>query len=95
MIIISQSDEAEGLQTGALELARGMQHFSHAVDGTRAGVESYLHEISGREFMLQLQQATGDRNGLSLARACCPPSARWQRDGSIELYARGTVIGIA
>ena len=96
MVFISQGNEAERLQAGALVLARGVQHFSHAVNGTRAGVERDLDEISSGEFMLQLQQATGDGNGLELgARLLATFGQNGSADRSIEFYAGRTMIGIA
>ena len=64
VILITEGDEAEGLQAGALKLARRVQHFGHAVDGSRPGVERDLDEISSRKLVLQLQQAAVDRERL-------------------------------
>jgi hypothetical protein len=64
VIVVAESDKAERLQTGALILARWIQHFSHAVDGAGARVESDFDEIAGGKFMLQLQQSAVDGDGL-------------------------------
>ena len=64
MVIVGQGDEAERLQTRALKLARRVQHFGHAADGTGSGVESDFDEVSGGKLVLQLQQSAVDGNGL-------------------------------
>ena len=64
VVIVAQGDEAKGLQAGALKLARGLKHFGHTMDGALAGMKGNLHEIAGREFVLQLEQTAGDGNGL-------------------------------
>src|ERR1700681_1150868 len=55
MIVVIQRNEAEGLHTGALKLAGRLQHFGHAADGARTGMERDFHEISGGELLRQLQ----------------------------------------
>src|SRR5580658_8522913 len=55
VVIVSQGNKAERLQTRALKLARRAQHFSHAADGAGAGVEGDFDEISGGKLTRQLQ----------------------------------------
>ena len=55
MVVVTQGDEAERLQTGALKFARWVQHFGHSADGAGASVESDLDEISGGELTVQLE----------------------------------------
>ncbi len=88
VVVIGQGNEAEGLKTRALKLARRVQHFGHAVDGARAGVESDFDEVSSRKFLLQLQQSAGDGNGLQFcARALATFGHHCGRDRSIELHS--------
>ncbi len=64
MILVSESDEPEGLQARALILARGGQHFRHAMDGTGPGVEGDLDEVADGKLGLDAQQAAGDGKRL-------------------------------
>ena len=72
VIIVAKSNKAERLQARALKLARGIQHFGHAMDGAGSGVERDLDEIAGGKLMLQLQQSAGDGKGLKF---CARPLA--------------------
>ena len=64
MVIIGQGNKTKRLQMGVIEPARWLQHFGHAVNGARSGVEGDFDEISGGELLLQLQQSAIDGNGL-------------------------------
>src|ERR1700722_2708096 len=95
MIVVAQSDEPERLQARGLILARRIQHFGHAVEGTRSSVEGDLDEISGREFLLQLQQSAIERDGLKFgARPFSAFSDYRRRNGSIQFYPGCTLVDI-
>ena len=96
MIIVAQGYETKGLQACALELARRLKHFGHSADGAGTGMKGDFHEITGREFLLQLQHAAGNGDGLNFC--ACPLAAFGHHCccyGSVELYTRGTPADIA
>ena len=64
VVIVAQGNEAERLKTRALILARRVKHFGHTADGARSGVESDFDEVPTGKLVLQLQQSTGNGNGL-------------------------------
>src|SRR5260370_38365794 len=64
VVFVAQGNEAEGLKTRALKLARRVQHLGHSVDSARSGLESDFDEVSGGKLVLQLKQSAGDGNGL-------------------------------
>jgi hypothetical protein len=95
VIFVAQGNEAERLITRALKLARRVQHFGHAVDRARLSVECDFDEISGGEFMLQLQQSAGHGDGLEFC--ACPLAAvghHCGRNRSMELYTGRTLVDI-
>jgi len=55
MVFVRKSDKAERLKACALKLARGRQHFSHAMDCASLGVEGNLNEIARRKLPLYLE----------------------------------------
>ena len=95
MVVVTQGDEAERLQTGALKFARWVQHFGHSADGAGASVESDLDEISGGELTVQLEQPAVEGDGLEF---CALPQAAFGHDGScnrsIELYTGSALTGV-
>jgi len=95
MIVITQGNEAKRLQASALKLARRLQHLRHAVDSSGSRVEGDLDEVSNRKLMLQLEQSAVDRNGLYFrARPLTAFGHYGSRNRSVELYSRGTLVGI-
>jgi hypothetical protein len=95
VVTVSPSNEAKGLQAGALKLRHRLQHFRHAVDGTGPGVEGDLHEIAGGELVLQLEQPTRDGDGLEFgSRALAAFGKDGGTDRSVELHARRPLAGI-
>jgi hypothetical protein len=60
VIIVAQRDEAKRLQTAFRELVQWTQHFSHALDRTRTGLESDLNEITLAQRLPEKQQTAGD-----------------------------------
>jgi len=85
VIVIAEGYEAERLQTGALKLAGGMEHFGHTADGSGAGMECDFDEVSRGKLMLQLQHSTGNRDGLKFcARSLATFGHDGGRDRSIE-----------
>ena len=95
MIVVSESNEAERLQARALKLARGRQHFRHAMDGTGPGVEGDLDEIAGGKLLLDAEQAAGYGKRLEFcARTLAAFGMNRSRNGSIEMYSGRTSVGV-
>ena len=95
MIVVSESYEAERLQARAFKLARGGQHFRHAMDGTGTGVEGDLDEIAGGKLSLDAEQAAGDGKGLEFcARTPAALGMNRSRNGSVEMYSGRTPGGV-
>jgi hypothetical protein len=95
VIVIAQCNEAKGLQACPLELAGRLQHFRHAVYGSGTRVEGDLDEVSNRKLLLQLEQSAIDGNGLYFsARSLTAFGHYGSRNRSVELYTRGTLVGI-
>ena len=95
VIVVSHGHESEWLQAGALELARGPQHFGHAHDWSDPGMEGDLHKIAAGKLFLELQQAAGNREGLEL---CARPEAGFDHygggNGTVELKTGGAPMGV-
>src|SRR5262250_2235878 len=91
MVVIAQGDEPERLQARTLELAYRLQHLRHSVDWTRARMEGNLHEITGRKFLLNLQQTAIDGDGLQFRPRLLPAFGMYgSRHGTIQLDTRRT-----
>jgi hypothetical protein len=52
MIIVTEGDKAERLETGGWDFARRVKHFGHSVDGAGPGVKGDFDKVSAREFAL-------------------------------------------
>lgn len=67
IIFIPKCDEAEGLQASVAEMPHWTQHFRHAVNWARAGLERDFDEVAVSQLFGQSQKSTGSRNGLEFA----------------------------
>jgi hypothetical protein len=95
MVVVAQGHKTEGLKTRGGKLARRLEHLRHRIDGTRPAVKSYLYEIAGGELLLHLQQAAGYGNRLKFcARTLAALGMDGSRNGTIELYAGRTPVGV-
>jgi len=96
MVFVRKSDKAEWLKACALKLARGRQHFSHAMDCASLGVEGNLNEIARRKLPLYLEQAAGHGKRLEFcARVLAALSMNGGRNRSVKLYSGRTPIGVS
>jgi len=95
MVIVGQCNEPERLQTRALKLARRTQHFGHAMDGARSGVEADLDEVAGGKLVRQLKQTTVHRNRLKFCALPLTIFGHYRgRDRSIEVHTGRTQVGV-
>jgi hypothetical protein len=95
VIVVSESNEAERLQARALILARGGQHFRHAMDGTGPGVESNLDEVASGKLSPDAEQTAGDGKRLKFcARTLAAFGMNRSRNRSIEMYSGCTPVGV-
>ncbi len=95
MIVVAQGNEAKRLQASALKLARRLQHFGHSVYGSSSGMKGDLDEVSNRKLMLQLEQSAIDGNGLYFCPRSLTAFGHYRgRNRSVEMYTRGTLVGI-
>ena len=66
MVLIFDSDEAEGLQNAARHAPHGAQNLCHAMHWTGLCLEGYFYKIALAQRLGYLQQAPGHGNGLKL-----------------------------
>lgn len=64
MIVVSERNEAEGLQDVSLLRSQRMQHFRHSVHVAGASLKRDLDEIAFIQSLGQVQHAAGGGNGL-------------------------------
>lgn len=95
MIVVPQGHKTEGLKTRGCQLALGLQHLRHRIDGTRPAVKCDFYKIASGELVLHLQQAAGYGNRLKFcARTLAALGMNGSRNGSIELYTGRTPVGV-
>ena len=95
VISVAQGYKTERLETRALNLTHGLEHFRHAKDGPGAGLKGDFHEIAGGKLLLKLKQAAGNGYRLEFcARSLAPVGMNGSRNGSIELYSGRTPVGV-
>lgn len=95
MVLVPESDEAEGLKAHGIQFPGGLEHFRHALNGARAALKSNFDEIAGRKLVLDLQDSASDGDGLKFS--ACPLAAigtNSSRNGTIELYSGRTLVGV-
>ena len=64
MIVIVERDESKRLQDSVGRDPPGVQHFRHAMHGAGLGLEGNLNEVPFAEWAGQIQETSGDGNGL-------------------------------
>src|SRR5579864_1072720 len=67
MVVISQRNEAERLQSPVGRLARGREHLRHANDGADLGLKADLDEVPLAEWLSQFKESAGCRDGEEFA----------------------------
>lgn len=67
MVVVTERDEAEGLQGAFGSHPHRREHFRHASYRTRLRLESDFDEISLAERFSQPQQASGDGDSLEFS----------------------------
>jgi len=86
VIVVLESDEAEGLQNSVFGFARRLQDLRHASHRARFHLEGDLDQIALLQGPSQSQHATGLGNSLQFG-SCAPPVTQLDddRDGAAKL----------